>query len=220
MSRTGKRSLAIASLCAIVAVTGCASTMQSERTTKRDNTKKGAAIGAASGAVLGAMIGEGELDEILAGAAIGAGVGAGVGAYMDHQEEKLARIPGTSVERIGDNLLLVRFESDILFDVGSALLSDTARGALAQAADVFLEYPKTGVMAQGHTDSTGSEAYNQELSERRAAAVTNYLIGRGVDASRVTALGYGEGQPIASNETAAGRLANRRVDLLLKAKVR
>jgi len=215
--RTG-RSVAIVSLCAIALSAGCASTMQ--RTTKQDKTKKGAAIGAASGAVLGAVVGEGDLDKVLAGAAIGAGVGAGVGAYMDHQEEKLARIPGTTVERVGDNLLLVRFESDILFEVGSAILDDAARRALSQAADVFLEYPKTALIAQGNTDSTGSEEYNQELSERRAAAVANYLIGQGVDASRITAVGYGEGNPIASNDTAAGRQANRRVDLLLKAKVR
>ena len=215
------RALAVLVLCAAALGSGCATTMQSgsERTTKRDKTGKGAAIGAASGAVLGAVVGEGDLEKVLAGAAIGAGVGAGVGAYMDHQEEKLARIPGTTVERVGENLLLVRFESDILFEVGSAVLSPDARGALGQAADVFLEYPKTAIIAQGHTDSTGSETFNQDLSERRAGAVANYLIGQGVDASRITAVGYGEGEPVASNDTDAGRQANRRVDLLLKAKV-
>jgi len=200
---------------------GCASMMQSssERTTKRDKTKKGAAIGAASGAVLAAVTGEGELDEILAGAAIGAGVGAGVGAYMDHQEEKLARIPGTTVERVGDNLLLVRFESDILFSVNSAMLNSGARTTLDEAADVFVEYRKTAIISQGHTDSSGSEEYNQTLSERRAASVANYLIGQGIDSTRVTAVGYGESQPVASNATDADREMNRRVDLLLKAKV-
>ena len=200
---------------------GCASMMQSssERTTKRDKTKKGAAIGAASGAVLAAVTGEGELDEILAGAAIGAGVGAGVGAYMDHQEEKLARIPGTTVERVGDNLLLVRFESDILFSVNSAMLNSGARTTLDEASDVFIEYRKTAIISQGHTDSSGSEEYNQTLSERRAASVANYLIGQGIDSTRVTAVGYGESQPVASNATDADREMNRRVDLLLKAKV-
>jgi outer membrane protein OmpA-like peptidoglycan-associated protein len=200
---------------------GCASMMQSsnERTTKRDKTKKGAAIGAASGAVLAAATGEGELDEILAGAVIGAGVGAGVGAYMDHQEEKLARIPGTTVERVGDNLLLVRFESDILFSVNSATLNSGARTTLDEAADVFIEYRKTAIISQGHTDSSGSEEYNQTLSERRAASVANYLIGQGIDSTRVTAVGYGESQPVASNATNADREMNRRVDLLLKAKV-
>ena len=189
-------------------------------TTKRDKTAKGAAIGAASGAVLGAVVGEGELDKVLAGAAVGAGVGAGVGAYMDKQEEQLARIPGTTVERVGDNLLLVSFDSDVLFSIDSAVLSGSARGALDEVASVFIEHPKTAIISQGHTDSTGSEEHNQDLSERRARAVANYLVGQGVDDSRITSIGYGEGPPDASNDTDAGRRANRRVDLLLKAKVK
>jgi outer membrane protein OmpA-like peptidoglycan-associated protein len=189
-------------------------------TTKRDKTAKGAAIGAASGAVLGAVVGEGELDKVLAGAAVGAGVGAGVGAYMDKQEEQLARIPGTTVERVGDNLLLVSFDSDVLFSIDSAVLSGSARGALDEVASVFIEHPKTAIISQGHTDSTGSEEHNQDLSERRARAVANYLVGQGVDDSRITSIGYGEGHPVASNETDSGRRANRRVDLLLKAKVK
>jgi outer membrane protein OmpA-like peptidoglycan-associated protein len=209
-----------AGLVACLLSVGCATTFQGDHTTKRDKTAKGAAIGAASGAVLGAIVGEGELDEVLAGAAIGAGVGAGVGAYMDHQEERLARIPGTTVERVGDNLLLVRFDSDVLFKVDSSSLQPDARAALDQAADVFLEYRKTAIVAQGHTDSTGSESYNQALSERRAGAVANYLIGKGVDPTRITAVGYGESAPVADNGTEWGRERNRRVDLLLKAKVR
>jgi outer membrane protein OmpA-like peptidoglycan-associated protein len=197
----------------------CATT-QGGRTTSRDKTGKGAGIGAAAGAVLGAVLGEGEADEILAGAAIGAGIGAGVGAYMDAQEEKLAQIPGTTVERVSDDMLLVRFDSDVLFDVDSAVLSQDARYALDDAASVFLEYPKTAIVVQGHTDSTGTERYNQELSERRATAVKNYLVGRGVAASRMTALGYGESEPVASNATEQGRAQNRRVSLLLKAKAR
>ena len=186
----------------------------------RDKTKRGAAIGAAAGAVLGAVLGEGEADEILAGAAIGAGIGTGVGAYMDRQEAKLARIPGTSVERIDDEMILVHFDSDLLFDVDSAILSNSARASLDDAAAVLREYEKTAVIAQGHTDSTGSESHNQGLSERRAQAVTNHLITAGVDAGRIAVLGYGESEPIADNQTAAGRALNRRVDLLLKAKVR
>lgn len=206
----------------LVALSGCAAFQgtSDERTTKRDRTKKGAAIGAAAGAVLAAVVGEGKLDEVLAGAAIGAGVGAGVGAYMDAQQEKLARIPGTTVERVGENLLLVRFDSDILFGIDSAQLSSSAMSSLERAGDVFLEYRKTAVISQGHTDSTGSESHNQDLSERRAAAVSNYLIGLGIDASRITSIGYGEGHPVASNDTASGRSLNRRVDLLLKAKVK
>jgi outer membrane protein OmpA-like peptidoglycan-associated protein len=214
-----KKTVVATLACVVVAglLAGCAYFEQDY--TKRDKTARGAAIGAASGAVLGAVIGEGELDEILASAAIGAGIGAGVGAYMDHQEEELAQIPGTTVERVEENLLLVRFDSDVLFDVDSALLTATSQAALNDAAAVFLEYRKTAIIAQGHTDSTGSESYNQELSERRAKAVMNYLIAQGVDAARITAVGYGEAHPVADNGTAAGRSLNRRVDLLLKAKV-
>ena len=198
---------------------GCA-THQGEqtRTTRRDNTAKGAGYGAAAGAVLGAVLGEGEADEILAGAAIGAGIGAGVGAYMDHQEEKLARIPGTRVERVGKDLLLVHFASDVLFAVDSAVVGSDARGALNDVGTVLVDFPKTAVIVQGHTDSTGSETHNQSLSERRAEAVMNYLIGRGVDDARINAIGYGESQPVASNESASGRQFNRRVNILLKAK--
>ena len=206
----------------IGSLTGCAAMMGGgeERTTSRDKTRKGAMIGAASGAVLGAVIGEGELDEVLASAAIGAGVGAGVGAYMDHQEEKLARIPGTSVERVSEDTLLVHFASDVLFEVGSWTLTGESRSTLDQAASVFLDFPKTAIIAQGHTDATGSDSFNQDLSERRAGAVRSYLITSGVDNSRIVALGYGESQPVSSNNTDDGRKKNRRVDLLLKAKAK
>ena len=192
----------------------------SDRTTNRDKTKKGAAIGAASGAVLGALLGEGELDEVLAGAAIGAGIGAGIGIYMDKQEEKLAQIPGTTVERVDEDKLLVHFESDILFAVNSAELSGAAMNGLNQAAEVFVEFPKTAIIAQGHTDSTGTDDHNQQLSERRAMSVRNYLSSQGIDAARVLAEGYGEAYPVADNTTDAGRDLNRRVDLLIKGKAK
>jgi outer membrane protein OmpA-like peptidoglycan-associated protein len=191
-----------------------------ERTTDRDKTKKGAAIGAASGAVLGALLGEGELDEILAGAAIGAGIGAGIGVYMDKQEEKLAQIPGTTVERVDEDKLLVHFESDILFEVDSSELSVTAMDTLSQAATVFAEFPKTAIIAQGHTDSTGTDDYNQRLSERRAISVRSYLTSQGIDYARILAEGYGESYPVADNSTEAGRSRNRRVDLLIKGKAK
>ena len=201
-------------------ISGCATTGTSGRTTSRDKTGKGAAIGAGVGAVLGALLGEGEADEILAGAAIGAGIGAGVGAYMDRQEEKLARIPGTTVERVGKNMLLIHFDSDILFEIDSASLVGASTSTLDQVAVVLIDYPKTAVVVQGHTDSTGSEEHNQGLSERRAKSVQNYLLGRGVDAARMVALGYGEGQPRDTNDTAEGRKRNRRVNILLKARAR
>lgn len=203
---------------AVLLLASCA-TMQGEpMRTDPDRTKRGAGIGAAAGAVLGAVLGEGDADEILAGAAIGAGIGAGVGRYMDRQEEELARIPGTSVERISKDKILVHFDADILFAVDSASLDQSSQEKLSEFASVLVEYPKTAVVVQGHTDSTGSEEYNERLSERRATAVMNQLIGRGVDGSRITAIGYGESHPVASNETEAGRAQNRRVNVLLKAK--
>jgi outer membrane protein OmpA-like peptidoglycan-associated protein len=207
----------------ILLLSGCAMFQQQkneERVTSRDKTKKGAAIGAVSGAVLGAVIGEGELDEILAGAAIGAGIGAGIGVYMDRQEEKLAQIPGTTVERVGPDMLLVHFDSDVLFSINSANLNELSRTALDDASDVFNEFPKTAIIAQGHTDSSGSESHNLSLSEMRAKSVANHLMMQGIHYTRITAVGYGEGHPVASNNDAVGRSMNRRVDLLLKAKAR
>ncbi len=210
---------ALAILLTLALLASCASTRGSY-TTSRDKTGRGAGIGAAAGAVLGAVLGEGEADEILAGAAIGAGIGAGIGAYMDAQEEKLARIPGTTVERVSKDMLLVRFDSDLLFAVDSASLSQSSLASLDEASAVLLEYPKTAVVVQGHTDSSGAEDYNEKLSLRRAKSVETHLVGRGIDQGRVTSLGYGEGHPVASNDTAEGRGLNRRVSLLLKAKAR
>jgi outer membrane protein OmpA-like peptidoglycan-associated protein len=206
-------------LVALLLGAGCAG-ITDPYTTKRDKTAKGAGIGAASGAVAAILKGERQADEILAGAAIGAVIGTGVGVYMDRQEERLARIPGTTVERVGENLLLVRFDSNVLFEVDSAIVGSSGRSAVEEVASVLTEYPKTAVIVQGHTDSTGSEEHNQELSERRAGAVRGLLVGDGVDSARMTAVGYGEGYPVASNDTESGRRLNRRVDVLLKAKVK
>ena len=200
---------------------GCATTAprpeRQERVTKRDRTAKGAGIGAAAGAAAAVLKGKREADEILAGAAIGAVVGGGIGAYMDAQQEKLARIPGTSVERVGEDTLLVHFDSDVLFAVNSASLDSDGRATLEDVAGVLEQYPKTAVVVQGHTDSTGSEEHNQQLSDRRASSVRGYLVSRGVDADRVAAVGMGEDYPVASNDSDSGRQENRRVDILLKA---
>lgn len=209
----------VAGTLALVVLAGCATYGQRDPyVTRRDRTVKGAGIGAAAGAVGAVLAGKREADEILAGAAIGAVVGGGIGAYMDAQQEKLARIPGTTVERVDDQTLLVHFDSDVLFSVDSSALSGSARSNLDQVSEVLNEYNKTAVVVQGHTDSTGSEQHNQELSERRASSVENYLVDRGVDARRLAALGYGETAPVASNDTAGGRQQNRRVDIMLRAR--
>ena len=204
----------------IVVLTAACASVRGPYTTRRDKTGKGAGIGAAVGVAAAILDGKTEGDEILARAAIGAAAGAGVGAYLDAQEEKLARIPGTTVERIDGRTLLVHFESDVLFAVDSANLNGSARGSLNDVAGVLNEYRKTAVIVQGHTDSTGSEAHNQGLSERRASAVQNHLIARGVAPARITAIGYGESSPIASNASEYGRQQNRRVDIMLRANVK
>lgn len=206
----------------IVLASGCETIREEMQSyeTKRDKTAKGAGIGAAAGAGAAILKGKTELDDILAGAAIGAAIGGGVGFYMDRQEEKLARIPGTRVERVGDNTLLVRFESDVLFKVDSTAVDARGQTTLDQCAQVLAEFNKTAVVVQGHTDSTGSEAYNHALSERRASAVRSHLVGRGVDPVRIAAVGYGEAYPVAGNATASERQLNRRVDILLKTKAK
>ncbi len=203
-----------------LALLAACATAPAPRSTQRDKTARGAGYGAAAGAVSAVLLGNREADEILAGAAIGAVVGGGVGLYLDAQEEKLGRIPGTTVERVSRDTLLIHFESDVLFAVDSANLSPASRGTLGEVTDVLHEYRKTAVIIQGHTDSTGTEVHNQALSERRAKAVHNEILRRGVDAQRLVAVGYGEGYPVATNATADGRRQNRRVDILLRAKAR
>ncbi|MCB1056432.1 MAG: OmpA family protein, partial [Acidobacteria bacterium] len=120
--------------------------------------------------------------------------------------------------RIDNRTLLVHFESDVLFDVDSATLDSSARGAVDDMAVVLNEYPKTAIVVQGYTDSTGSETHNLELSQHRAEAVQAHLVRRGVDPARLTAVGYGEGYPVADNGTESGRRLNRRVDVMIRAK--
>jgi outer membrane protein OmpA-like peptidoglycan-associated protein len=213
----------IASLLMLVLLVGCASSGAPRRerepyVTKRDRTWKGAGIGAAAGAAGAVLAGKREADEILAGAAIGAVIGGGVGAYMDAQQEKLARIPGTEVERVDEDTLLVHFENDVLFEVDSSRVDSDGRMTLEDVAGVLEDYDKTAVVVQGHTDSTGSEEYNLDLSERRAESVRRYLASLGVDPARLATMGFGEDSPVASNDSESGRRQNRRVDILLRAK--
>ncbi len=199
----------------MVLLAGCATTPSDDPHAK---TKRGAMIGAAVGAAAGLFVGDGELDEVLGGAAVGAGVGAGIGLYMDKQQKELEQMEEVEVERLDDETLRVNFDSDILFAVDSAVLSQEARGSLDEFAGVMMDYPKTAILIQGHTDSTGSEQHNMALSERRAQAVYNHLALRQVDESRMAAIGYGEGYPVADNATPQGRALNRRVSILIKGK--
>lgn len=209
-----KTTVLIGLLLTITLLSACA-TMEDDPNRK---TKQGAMWGALAGAAAGALIGDPELDDILIGAAIGAGVGAGVGHYMDKQEAELRRIEELEVQRIDEETLRVRFDSDILFAVNSAVIGRDSEYALSEFADVMYDYPKTAIVVQGYTDSTGAEEYNQKLSERRAQSVFNYLIGQDVDPERMYAVGYGESHPIADNGTGAGRDRNRRVEILIRGK--
>ena len=179
-------------------------------------------IGAIGGALGGYLIGDlagGRHDRAakLAGAGIGALAGAGIGAYMDRQERELrARTQGTYVRvtRQGDDLLL-QIPAGITFAYDSADVAPAFRQTLDQVADVLGRYGQTYVDVYGHTDSVGSDGYNQVLSERRAESVAGYLVAHGVRSERIGTRGFGETQPVASNETDAGRAANRRVEIKL-----
>jgi len=186
------------------------------------NTAKGTGIGAGAGAAVGAGIGA------LLGGGKGAAIGAGIGAVtggaagaiighkMDKQKAELEKIQGAQVESINDGQAIkVTFEAGILFATGKSDLNQASRTALSQFAASLQANPDTDVEIYGHTDSTGSDAINQPLSEQRALAVKNFLINQGVASSRMVTQGFGSSQPVASNATAAGREQNRRVEVFI-----
>jgi len=181
-----------------------------------NNTAVGIIGGALGGYLLGDLVGgRGDRTEKILGAGIGAIAGGAVGAYMDRQEADLRRqTAGTGVEviRQGDDLVL-RMPSGITFPVDSSAIQPQFRSTLDGVAQTLSTYDQTYVDVLGHTDSTGSDAYNQALSERRAQSVADYLSMRGVARARMGIRGYGETQPIASNDTELGRSQNRRVEI-------
>ena len=176
----------------------------------------GAGAGAATGAILGAILGgRNNRAETIIGAGLGAVAGGAVGTYMDRQERDLrARTAGTGVEvvRRGDNLDL-RMPSGITFDFNSSAVRSEFRDTLAQVAQTLGSYQSTYVDVTGHTDSVGTDAVNQRLSDERAFAVADYLSARGVNRARVATRGFGKTQPIASNADESGRAQNRRVEI-------
>lgn len=184
--------------------------------------KKGAVIGGLAGTIAGAVIGNNRGHHsakrgATVGAIAGTAAGAIVGAMMDKQERELRQIEGVQVQRTADDELNVTVRNEVLFDYNSAALRSASRDALREMAGVFDKYPDTTIRVQGYTDSTGSESYNQRLSERRAESVSSYLRTLGVRGSRIDAVGYGESSPRASNSTASGRQQNRRVEIHIKA---
>jgi outer membrane protein OmpA-like peptidoglycan-associated protein len=179
---------------------------------------KGAIIGTTGGAVAGAAIGK-AAGNTAAGAIIGAAVGgtAGflIGRYMDKQAAELKKdLEGTEIERVGEGIKIT-FHKGIQFAINSSELTASSKTNLTDLAKVLNKYADTNVLIEGHTDITGKRDYNQTLSEKRAASVSNYLKSIGVTGERITNVGYGPDQPVADNGTDAGRAQNRRVEVAI-----
>lgn len=181
-------------------------------------TGGGALLGALGGGAIGAATGDDGTDRAqrgAIGAAIGGLAGAGVGAYMDSQEQKLRQDlqgSGAEVQRVGERIV-VNIPSNVTFATDSAQLTPQARNTLAQVGQTLAQNPQTTVDVVGHTDATGEADYNVDLSLRRADAVMRELTAQGVARDRIEAIGAGEAQPVASNDTETGRAQNRRVEI-------
>jgi outer membrane protein OmpA-like peptidoglycan-associated protein len=227
-------SLLAGSLALAIAATGCTTTpvytgsnqpvdddrntVTAEEAAERDKTRRGALIGAGIGAVVGAISGDDARERrnrALIGAGVGALAGTAVGAYQDKQERELREsLAGTGVDvvRQGDNIVL-NMPSAITFGFNSSELNPAFFNVLDRVANVANQNGQTMLEVAGHTDSVGSDAYNDALSQRRAQAVASYLTSRGVSSSRLMTVGGGERYPVASNDTDAGRAQNRRVEI-------
>jgi len=183
----------------------------------RNNTAIGAGAGAAAGAALGTLAGGDDGRNAAIGAAIGAIAGGATGAYMDRQEEAMRkRTAGTGIEvaREGDQLQLT-MPADVTFPASSAEIQPQFKPSLNEVATTLNDFPKTKIDVIGHASSDGADDYNMRLSQQRAGSVSAYLQGQGVAPLRVATTGRGENQPVASNDTQAGRQQNRRVELIL-----
>ena len=215
MNRARHTLLLLAAAAALAITAGCATDDPHKR------AKTGAVIGATVGAIAGNQTSSRNGKYV--GAAVGALTGAAVGNYMDRQqrrlEERLAGELGANdvrVTRIDEETLRVDLNSEATFDVNSAGIRSGFRTSLGKVADVVAEYDRTAVHVVGHTDSTGTESYNQKLSEQRADAVARHLVGDGVERERTRVAGRGESAPIDTNATSSGRSRNRRVEIYLK----
>ncbi|WP_109354209.1 OmpA family protein [Sphingorhabdus sp. EL138] len=213
--RSKQAFIAALSLSALAFASGCTTNPE---TGNRVLSK--AAIGGIGGALGGYLLGDiiggrNDRTEKIIGAGLGGLAGAGVGYYMDEQEKKLRQQTagsGVDVTRDGDNLIL-NMPSNVTFPVNSAAIEPEFQQTLGDVANTLSQYEKSYIDVYGHTDSTGTDQYNQSLSERRALSVANFLSNSGVQRARVETRGFGESQPIATNSTEEGRSANRRVEL-------
>lgn len=206
-------------LFAAILVTGC------DATRNANNKQKGTVIGASSGAVIGGVVGNNTGDGNTAlGAIIGGVVGGAAGAYIGNRMDKQAQrieqeVPGAEVERVGEGINVTLDEtSGVFFDTEKYNINQQSRESLNALANILEEYPKTNILVEGHTDSTGGDAYNLTLSKNRAQAVTDYLVNEGgVSKGRIETKWYGETQPKYDNSTVEGRAKNRRVELAIVA---
>ena len=217
-ARTGRgnwHKFFLSSIVIAAATAGCAND-------PHQRTKIGAAIGAAAGAAAGYAADDGAKGALI-GAAVGALAGGAVGNYMDRQQQEFERVLAEEqarhdieIERLKDDVLKLDLSSEVSFDYNSAALKPAFTSTLEKLSNVINKYDRTVVHTIGHTDSSGSEAYNQQLSERRANSVSSFLSARGVPYDRLRTEGMGELAPRATNETEAGRQLNRRVEIYLK----
>jgi outer membrane protein OmpA-like peptidoglycan-associated protein len=205
------RARAMSALLCFVSLSACASLSQKE---------KGAIIGAAAGGAAGGVIGN-QTGSTTRGAIIGAVVGGTAGAIIGHQMDQQAKelqqnIPGATVARVGEGIA-VTFASGLLYDFDSDAVKADAAQNLKNLAASLQKYPNTDLLIVGHTDAVGADDYNQSLSQRRASAAANYLASQGVTSARLRSLGRGETEPLATNDTEAGRQLNRRVEIAIVA---
>ena len=206
MIKTSVRVLIIALICSLTV--SCAQ-LQNTNTTQR-----GAGIGAASGALIGGLLGGG-VKGVLIGAAIGGAAGGLIGNHMDKQADKIEEaVPGAEVKRVGEGIQIIFDDkSGVNFAFNSADLTDTAKTNLDAVAEIFIEFPDTDLLIEGHTDSVGDATYNLNLSQRRAQSVADYLQTKGVAANRFTVKALGETSPRFDNSTKEGQAKNRRVEI-------
>ncbi len=185
-----------------------------------NKTTRGAVIGGAGGAVVGGVIGHAAGNTLLGaiiGAAVGGAAGAFIGNYMDKQAAEMQRdLEGAEIQRIGEGIKIT-FDSGILYDIDRSELRPVSKTNLADLAKILNKYPDTNILIEGHTDDTGSDDHNMTLSKDRAQSVASYLATVDVASARFSTAGYGEAQPIVTNDTTEGRQKNRRVDIAVMA---
>ncbi len=216
MMKVMLRKIAIIALTVtMIGFTGC------EAVKNTNKTQRGAGIGATAGAILGGVLGNnvGSKDNAVLGAVLGGVVGGAAGGIIGNRMDKQAKkieeeLPGAEVKRVGEGISVVfDEESGVKFATNKATLTSASKVTLDKLAEVFKEYPNSNIMIDGHTDSSGDDTYNMTLSQKRAQAVSNYLVNKGLSSERFTTSWHGETQPKFDNTTPEGRAKNRRVEL-------